>query len=157
MRHAGHLVQRFFGHLGASGLSPNEQQQVHDRLDEPAATLFWAQGPADQRHAFEVAGRVAKELPGDDEAVVAALLHDVGKRHTDLGAVGRSLATVLDAVGMPLTPSMQLYRSHGAIGGAELEAAGFAGLVVDFAARHPEPAPPGTDLARWNALLMADG
>lgn len=157
MRHAGHLVQRFFGHLTASGLSPHQQQRVHDRLDEPAAQLFWAQSAADQSHAFDVATRVEASLPEDDKAIVAALLHDVGKRHAGLGAVGRSIATVLDGIGLPMTASMQMYRSHGPIGAAELSAAGFEGLVVDFAANHPGPVPPGVEADRWNALLKADG
>jgi putative nucleotidyltransferase with HDIG domain len=156
-RHAAHLVSRFIGHLNATGLTPHQQQQVHDRLDEPAAELFWAQSTADQRHAFDVATRVAAVLPGDDEAFVAALLHDVGKRHAGLGAVRRSIATVLGGVGLPMTASMQIYRGHGPVGAAELRAVGFDGLVVDFAAGHPSRAPDGADGDRWNALLKADG
>ncbi len=88
---------------------------------------------------------------------MAALLHDVGKRHARLGAIGRSIATVFDAVGIPLTTPMSRYRSHGSIGAAELSAAGFDGLVVSFAANHPGPAPEGIDEDRWAALLEADG
>lgn len=156
MRYAGHLVERFFGYLTAPGLTPAEQQRVHDRLDDPAAELFWAQDAADQRHAFDVASRVAVALPDDHDAYTAALLHDIGKRHAGLGAVQRSIATVLDGAGLPMTASMRVYRSHGSIGAGELAAAGFEGLVVDFAANHPGLAPAGTDTQRWYALLEAD-
>jgi HD-like signal output (HDOD) protein len=156
-RHVGHLVSRFFGHVRATGLTPQEQQQVHDRLDAVGAELFWAQSAADQRHAFDVAVGVDTALPGDDEAFVAALLHDVGKRHTALGALRRSIATVLDGTGLPMTTSMRRYRRHGLIGAADLSAAGFDGIIVAFAAHHPDPAPAGIDEERWNALLEADG
>lgn len=156
-RRARHLVKRFFGHVTAPGLTPNEQQSVHDRLDPVAAELFWAQSIADQRHAFEVAVAVDTALPGDDEAFVAALLHDVGKRHTALGALRRSIATVLDGAGLPMTTPMHRYRLHGPIGAAELSAAGFDGIIVAFAAHHPDPAPDGIDEERWQALLEADG
>jgi HD-like signal output (HDOD) protein len=157
MRHVWHLVSRFFGHMTASGLTPQEQQQVHDRLDPVAAELFWAQSAADQRHAFNVAVGVDIALPGDDEAFAAALLHDVGKRHTALGALRRSIATVLDGAGLPMTAPMHRYRLHGPIGAAELSAAGFDGLIVAFAAHHPDPAPSGVEEERWRVLLAADG
>ncbi len=153
----GHLVTRFFGHLTASGLTPLEQQRVQAALDGAAAALFWEQDAPDQRHAFDVATRVALRLPGDAEAFVAALLHDVGKRHAHLGAVGRSMATAFDGLGLPMTSSMHRYRLHGPIGAAELEAAGMSGLVSAFAAFHPGPPPAGMDAARWRALLEADG
>lgn len=156
-QHGRHLVGRFFGHLTATGLSPAEQQAVADRLDSAGAAMFFAQDAADQRHALDVAGRVASSLPGDDEAYVAALLHDVGKRHGRLGAVGRSVATVLDGLGAPLPQAMRRYRRHGSAGADDLAAAGYGGIVVAFAAHHPSPAPQGIDPARWQALLDADG
>jgi hypothetical protein len=156
-QHGKHLVGRFFGHLTAAGLSPAEQQEVADRLAEQGAALFWSQDAADQRHAYDVAERVAAALPGDDEAYAAALLHDVGKRHSRLGAIGRSIATVLDAAGAPLPAPMRRYRGHGALGAEDLAAAGYGGLVVAFAAHHPAAAPHAVDRARWQALLDADG
>lgn len=119
--------------------------------------MFWSQALPDQRHAYDVAIRVASTLPGDDEAVVAALLHDVGKRASAPGAVRRSLATMFDRLGLPLTANMDRYRTHGPIGADDLAAAGFDGVVVAFARHHPGPAPDGFDETRWRALLEADG
>ncbi len=143
--------------MTAQGLTPKEQQLVHQHLDEAGAMLFWRQGLADQRHAFAVASRVAITLPGDDDTYTAALLHDVGKRLAGLGVVRRSIATVFDGIGIPLTAAMRRYRTHGSAGAAELSAAGFDGIVVSFAASHPGPAPEGIDKDRWAALLEADG
>ena len=130
---------------------------MHDRLGAAGAELFWRQDAADQRHAYEVAERVTARLSNDEDAYTAALLHDVGKAGAGLGAVGRSIATVLDGVGLPLTGSMKRYRSHGPIGAAELADAGYDGIVVAFAEHHPGPAPGGIDPERWEVLLEADG
>jgi putative nucleotidyltransferase with HDIG domain len=156
-RHGRHLAQRFYGFLTARPLTPGEQELVRSYLTAGNIGLFWDQRPADQRHAIQVAHRVAAALPGDAAAVRAALLHDVGKRASDLGAVTRSVATVLDSLHLPVTARMRSYRDHGAIGAAELAAAGCEPLVVDFARRHPGPPPQGEDPNRWQVLIDADG
>lgn len=157
VRHGRHLAQRFFGFLTAQPLTPSEQELVRSYLAVEDIELFWDQRSADQRHGIEVAQRVAAALPGDATAIRAALLHDVGKRAGDLGAVTRSIATVLDGFDLPVTARMRSYRDHGAIGADELAAAGCEPLVVDFARLHPGPPPPGEDPRRWQVLLDADG
>ncbi len=84
-------------------------------------------------------------------------MHDVGKTASELGALGRSVATVLDGLGVPLTARLRRYRDHGSRGAALLEAAGAEPLVVDFAARHPDADPGEFDPETWSALLDADG
>ena len=118
--------------------------------------LFWEQASPDQRHALEVARRVLTMRPGDREAARAALLHDVGKRGIGLGAVHRSVATVLGGLGIPVTGKYRVYREHGRIGARALEAVGAEGLVVAFARHHPGSAPPDADREQWRALLEAD-
>lgn len=151
----GHLVRRFFGTILAQPLSPAEQRLVADRLGTAAARLFWAQSAADQRHAFETMRRVAIHTT-DAVVLRTALLHDVGKAHTTLGAVGRSLATVLDAVGAPLLPAMAAYRDHGRLGAEALARIGADPLTIDFARRHPDPDPGAQSPAAWAVLLEAD-
>ncbi|MEA2023501.1 MAG: hypothetical protein U9N79_04320 [Actinomycetota bacterium] len=154
---AGHLVGRFFGHLHAEPPGPEDQRFVHDHLDAPCAQLFWSQSFPDQRHAVDVARRVHAVLPDDTGAVEAALLHDVGKRRTDIGAISRSIATVLDAIRMPMTTRMRIYRDHGRRGAIDIEEAGCGDLAVSFARSHPGPVPPGVDRERWKVLADADG
>ena len=147
-----HLIARFFGFVRARGPGPFEQRWVAAELDGPVAALFWAQRPEDQRHAIEVARRV-----GDDpELVEAALLHDVGKVQAPLGAVARSLATVLGSLGLPMPGSWRRYRDHGTLGAAALEAVGASPLAVAFARHHPGAAPKGIDPSRWARLAAAD-
>ena len=154
---AGHLVGRFFGHVRAEPPGPEDQAFVHDHLDGDCAGLFWSQSFPDQRHAVDVARRVSTALPDDSGAVEAALLHDIGKVQASIGAVSRSIATVLDSVGMPMTTRMRSYRDHGRRGAVALEEAGCGPLAVAFARYHPGPAPAGTDPARWKVLMDADG
>ncbi len=152
-----HLAARFFGHLTAEPPGPEDQHFVHEYLDGPCAELFWSQSFPDQRHAVNVARRVSTALPNDPGAVEAALLHDIGKLQSNIGAVSRSLATVLDAVRMPMTPRMRAYRDHGERGAVALEETGCGSLAVAFARYHPGPAPADTDSVRWEALVDADG
>ena len=153
----GHLVPRFVGHLTARPLSPEEQRYVFERLSQPCADLFWKQSAPDQRHAVTVARRVESLLPDDPEALEAALLHDIGKWRPNIGAVSRSIATLLEYSRLPMTRRMWAYRDHGRRGAAELEAAHCGHLAVEFARLHPASAPDDIDAYRWQVLLEADG
>jgi putative nucleotidyltransferase with HDIG domain len=152
----GHLIRRFFGFLRARPPRPGEQALLHEVLSNAEAVLYWDQQYQDQRHALEVAGRVTTATADDSVVLRAALLHDVGKRHSRLGAVSRSLATVLAAADLPMPTRFSAYRAHGALGADELAAIGCEPLVVEFARRHPGPAPEGVDRGLWKALLDAD-
>lgn len=153
----GHLVPRFFEHLNARPLSPKEQRYVQERLSHACAELFWKQGFPDQRHAVTVAQRVESKLPDDREAIEAALLHDIGKWRPNVGAVTRSIATLLQYARLPMTRRMWAYRDHGRRGAAELEAAHCSRLAIEFARLHPASPPSEFDADRWKVLLEADG
>lgn len=151
-----HLARRFFGHLRARPLAPAEQDTVAAALPEALAELFFRQSPADQRHALAVADRVRRARPDDDAAFVAALLHDVGKVEADVGPIARSIATIMDALRLPLPHSWRRYRRHGEIGAHMLAAAGAPPVAVAFARHHPGPVPDGVDEETWRALGAAD-
>ena len=146
-----HLVTRFFGVLGSRRLSPEEQGKVNSVLAPPEARLFWDQQPIDQRHAYEVAERARMMLGDDVAAIRAALLHDVGKRHSRLGPVSRSLATVFGGLRLPMPDTWRRYREHGPLGAADLRAIGAERLSVAFA----EGVSAG-DPVVWQALVTAD-
>lgn len=155
--HGLHLAGRFFGFVTAQPPGPTDQDFVARYLDGACAELFWEQQQADQRHAIDVARRVEALLPGDHSAVRAALLHDIGKRSSRVGPVSRSIATVLDAAGLPMTGRMRSYRRHGPAGAEDIAARSCGPLAEAFARIHPGPAPEGVDPARWQVLLDADG
>ena len=151
-----HLVRRFFDVLLARELTANEQKAVRHWLSADLANLFFEQPVADQRHGYHAALLVVAQGARDDQLIEAALLHDVGKRHSGLGVVGRSLASVLIAIGAPLTSRVERYRDHGLIGAQELARAGASRLAVEFAAHHPNERPQGFDEKAWSVLGNAD-
>lgn len=125
---------------------------MHDALRPDLRLLFFEQSVPDQRHALGVAVRAN----GGGHRTEAALLHDVGKTVSELGALQRSLATMWAATGLPLWGNWLTYLHHGEIGAGMLEAAGASQLSVDFARSHPGPVPPGIDPGDWRALADAD-
>jgi putative nucleotidyltransferase with HDIG domain len=152
----GHYIARFFGFFRLRPLRPREQDEVRRALSPAEAALFFAMQPEDQRHSHTMAMRVAAALPGDDVAVRAALLHDVGKGHRRIGVIGRSVATVLGHLGMPMTDAMRSYWDHATIGAEDLRAVGSDGFVVEFAAHHPGGPPSWATDPRWPILIDAD-
>lgn len=150
---ATHLAARFLGFLVAEPLTPSEQRFVREALTPALADVFYRQRMEDQRHAVDVAHRVGPH----PERIEAALVHDVGKSASRLGAVGRSSATILDHLGLPLPASWMVYREHGAIGADLIRDADGGELAIAFARFHPGPVPPGIDADDWHALAEADG
>ena len=154
-RQVRHLVVRFFGVLRSTPLSPRDQDEVSALLGERAADLFWQQDPIDQRHAYQVALRVRERLGVHLTAVTASLLDEVGKRHSSLGPIGRSLATVLGALRLPVPSDWRRYLDHGELGAADLSAIGADALSVAFAAGRLEDRAVASPEV-WDALVAAD-
>ena len=151
----GHLARRFFDVVSAQPLTSSEVEIVNERLRSELAEVFFAQSPADQRHGFHAA-QIASVRGGAPDTVVAALLHDIGKRHARLGAIGRSVASVLIVLHLPLTERMRAYRDHGLTGAVELARIGAPSLAIDFAMHHHGRKPPTIDHDMWDLLVEAD-
>jgi hypothetical protein len=152
-----HLVRRFFGSLRARVASPNEQAMLAASLPESSLRLFVTQPAMDQRHALRAAARIPVDAPARPDLVRAALLHDIGKTPSNLGVVGRSVASLLAMAHLPRTTRMRRYLEHGALGAEALAASGETGIVVAFAAHHGLPrTPPGVDPVSWDILRRAD-
>jgi putative nucleotidyltransferase with HDIG domain len=146
-----HLARRFFGYVTSNPPSSDELDAVRTQLGTELFDLFSMMSPQDQRHAIEVARRV-----DDDALLEAALLHDVGKSAAQVGAIGRSFATIAGAISIPVSGSWDLYLDHGEIGASMLESAGADTITVAFARFHPGPPPPGVSPDQWHALEDAD-
>ncbi|GMR01764.1 MAG: hypothetical protein BMS9Abin20_0083 [Acidimicrobiia bacterium] len=147
-----HLVRRFFGFLSAEPLTPLEQSEVSSILEPPLAKAFFAQRIEDQRHAYSVKLRVGQR----NGLYEAALLHDIGKTDSDLGALSRSLATVCNSFGVPTRGRWLDYLNHGEIGAHELEMLGAGDLAVVFTRHHPGAPPLGVEPGSWHLLERAD-
>jgi len=151
-----HLVRRFFGSLATRWPPPTDQLWVASLLSHDLARLFWAQPVADLAHGVAAARRVAAGTLERDDLVRAALLHDIGKRHSRLGVVGRSLASIMAILRLPVRGRCAAYLGHGDLGGADLEAAGTEPLTVAFARHHHGSRPQGIVQHDWDLLVRAD-
>lgn len=151
----GHLALRFADVVTSKALSPSERSAAEGWLvSDTERRAFFDQPVADQRHGYGSALVVKAERPDRPDLVRAALLHDVGKRHADLGAIGRVLASVAIRLRLPLTPRWTAYRDHGELAAAEL--VGAEPIVTDFARHHHGRRPPTIDAEDWAALIRAD-
>lgn len=147
-----HLVRRFFGTVFAESLNAEERTQISQALDPALAARFFSMATGDQRHAFTVWKRTGR----DPSLAQAALLHDVGKAFSQLGAVSRAAATSAELLRIPTRGRWRAYLDHGEIGANILAEAGADDLAVSFARFHPGPVPPGIDPAAWHRLATAD-
>ena len=151
-----HLVARLIDVMSSRRLSPSEQAEVARYLVSPAErTLFWDQPRADQRHALASARSVLAACPDRRDMVRAALLHDIGKRHSRLGPIGRSWAVVSGALNRS-SERATAYADHGRLGSAELSRAGAEPLVVAYAHHHHGSRPGEISPEDWAVLQAAD-
>ncbi|MFQ5523172.1 MAG: hypothetical protein ACE5F5_06295 [Acidimicrobiia bacterium] len=151
-----HLVRRFFDVLFARPLTATERAAVRSWLDPEMSRLFFDQASHDQRHGYLAALAVLAAGRAEPETIAAALMHDVGKRHARLGVVGRSVASILVRLRLPLTERMKIYRDHGLHAARELAEVGAPALVVAFALHHHGSRPPSIAPGTWEALKDAD-
>jgi len=151
-----HLARRFFGALRGRPLTPVEQAEAAGLLRPDEQGLFWAQQPADQRHALESVRAVLERAPGRRDLARAALLHDVGKGLVALGIIGRVLATGLSLLHLPARGRFAAYLGHAKSGADHLAAAGAEALVVAYARHHHDARPPAVPAEAWELLTAAD-
>lgn len=155
--HLRHLAGRALASLRSRPLSPREESEVAGLVDGELARLFWAQPAMDQRHALEAARTVFALRPGDTAAARAALMHDIGKRHSGLGVIGRTLATLFALLRVPAPGRLGTYLDHARLGADDLAAAGAEPMVVAYARHQDGDRPEAIPTAVWRVLKAADG
>ena len=141
--------------LRVAPLDADELQELAGLVNGRTLEAYRRQTDADQRHGLEAA-RYVRARGGRPELVVAALVHDLGKRHAGLGIAGRVIASVLARLGLPTPGRLGLYLDHPALGAAELRNLGLDGLTSDYAAHHHGSRPPSIEPADWKLLSEAD-
>lgn len=156
-RRSRHLVRRFFEVLAARPLSPDEQAEVAGMLAAPEADLFWRMASADQRHSLTCARTLTRLAPHRRDLARAALLHDVGKGRARLGVIGRSIASGLELLRLPIPSRFHRYLQHGPLGATELEALSVEPIVAAFARHHHGACPGNVHASDWDLLSRADG
>jgi len=156
MRRIAHLARRFFGSFRARWPLPVDQSFVAELLSPAESHVFWDQPVPDLAHALRSAHAVLDILSGRSDLARAALLHDVGKRHSGIGTLKRSIATGLSALRIPTRGRMARYLDHAAIGAGELEDLGCEDLVVQFSRHHHGSRPTHLSAVDWSVLVQAD-
>jgi HD domain len=113
-----HLVLRFFGAI--SGVQPSLEELIEvESLLLDSEFLLWRKLPMmDQRHSIAVLRRFISLRPGATRPELrAALLHDIGKIQSNLGVLGRVVATLVGRRGERFT----VYHDHEKIGSEMLQ------------------------------------
>ncbi|MEX2446256.1 MAG: HDIG domain-containing metalloprotein [Dehalococcoidia bacterium] len=145
------------------GLRPmllaEEIADARGRLSPAEFTLFLHAEPRDRRHACDLLHALRREGVSE-AALVAALLHDVGKGR--LSVWSRVLFVLATAASPRLVPALaaedgprwrrELWRlqHHARLGAAMLREAGSDARVVEIVARHTgAPPPDDRELARF--------
>ena len=163
-----HLVRRFFSTVAARAPERQEVAWVRGHLSGDEFELWLQMSSADQLHSIVVAQRVGTELPGDQTALVAGLLHDVGKTAVGSGLVMRVAAAVIK----PFTTQERLSRwtsdsgflsniasfiNYPRIGADLLRNIGSNDFAVRWAAEHHLPRHEWTvDKTKADVLARAD-
>jgi len=113
MENQRHLVRRFFTSLSNRPPASNDIAWVNEQLLTSEFELWCRMKPHDQRHSIEVARRfIELHLTFSRDEVAAALLHDIGKVHSELGVMGRVIATIVG----PKGEKFRRYHEHELIG-----------------------------------------
>ena len=118
MKYFRHLVSRFFGALSGAQPLREDLKEVESLLLD-SELLLWQKLPTmDQRHSINVLRRFINLRPGATRPEMrAALLHDIGKLQSNLGVLGRVVATLVGRRGERFTA----YHDHEKIGSQMLQ------------------------------------
>jgi len=111
--HSRHLIRRFVTSLSRRMPPAIDVAWVNATLRENEYDLWSRMKSHDQRHSIEVACRFIELHPTfSRDEVAAALLHDIGKVHSELGVMGRVVATIVG----PKSTKFREYHNHEVIG-----------------------------------------
>jgi len=113
-----HLVSRFFGAISGASPSPEDLAEVESLLLDSEFRLWQKLPVMDQRHSIAVLRRFLNLRPGASRPELrAALLHDIGKIQSNLGVLGRVVATLVGRRG----ERFMAYHDHEIIGSQMLQ------------------------------------
>ncbi len=121
LEHIAHLVRRFVGSLSPREPTASDASWARSHLLPSEAALWEQMTVQDRRHSLLVARRFATLVGQPTRTQLAAgLLHDVGKSQSQLGTLGRVVATVVG----PRTKRFRRYHDHERLGSEMLRTAG---------------------------------
>ena len=118
MKYLKHLLARFFGSLSRATPTVADLAEVAAILLNVENELWQKLPPMDQRHSIAVMRRFLERRPGATQPELrASLLHDIGKMQSNLGVLGRVVATLVGRRG----ERFMAYHDHEIIGSEMLQ------------------------------------
>ena len=150
-KRARYRVWQFWRAWVARPLPPAAWKEIGDVLDSSEQDLFSRQSLAGQQHGYRVMRMLKLAGHGDPDLLAAALLHDVGKIHSQGGRWAKSIVVLAEAFlpekanawasGEPKgwkRPFVVKAR-HAEWGASSAKAAGSSPLTVSLIRRHQGP------------------
>ncbi len=130
-----HLVVRFCGAISRARPSPEDHVEVKSVLLSQEFDLWETMPMIDQRHSIVVMRRFKTLRPNATVPEIrATLLHDIGKIESNLGVLGRVVATFIGPRGRRFAN----YHDHEKIGAQMLQTINSDRITILLVAGAPE-------------------
>ena len=152
-------VRQFRAHVRAS-VGPAERAGLEAWLTSAQLALFDGMHVADRRHGLDVVATLRAETVGDEEVLLAGLLHDAGKGQTGVWprvafALGQAYGAWIWRVAEALPgfrAALARLRAHAETSASLAGAAGCSPRTVELIRHQDAP----IDLAAGRLLKLAD-
>jgi putative nucleotidyltransferase with HDIG domain len=164
-------VWQFFQALFARPLSKTDMLEICSILSPAQLELFTIMSVNDQQHSLGVMRHLKNEGKRNQDLLVAALLHDVGKAHVSLGLIERSLVVLAHYFKPALAQKWEcqeiddswnwkrpfiVYKKHPVWGAAMVQTVGCSPVTVKLVLYHHHDTPPPKKMDPFELDLLND-
>lgn len=150
IRRAKYRIWQFWRSIWQAQLTVEDEEAISSVLNDRELVLFQRQTLQDKHHCLQVLRTLKKSGHKNEDLLVAALLHDVGKTRSKMTRWDRSLVVLSEGVAPSLAERWAqgsgsgwsrpyvIKAKHAEWGAEEAAAAGSSELTVELIRRHHE-------------------